>query len=153
MASKLPSLCHPEKIRKTADGRCDTCYRRDRYSESLEVRERVSDANKRWAEKRTDAYYAKNRRERRRRRARLAGAVSDAYSLTQIAERDGWRCGICLQVVGKKFDSNHPRAATVDHIVPLSDGGDDVLTNLQLAHRSCNSKKMHTGPGQLRLVG
>ena len=90
---------------------------------------------------------------KRRRRALLAGVATEPYTLDEVAERDGWRCGICGERVGKKFPAGHKRSATVDHIVPLIAGGDDLKVNLQLAHHSCNSKKKHTGPGQLRLVG
>jgi 5-methylcytosine-specific restriction endonuclease McrA len=44
--------------------------------------------------------------------------------------------------------------ASMDHLVPLSKGGDHSWANVALAHRSCNSKR---GAGrlsaQLRLVG
>jgi len=34
-----------------------------------------------------------------------------------------------------------PMAATADHIVPVSEGGSNALSNLRPAHRSCNSKR------------
>ena len=30
---------------------------------------------------------------------------------------------------------------TIDHIVPVDEGGETVLSNLQPAHRGCNSSK------------
>ena len=47
-----------------------------------------------------------------------------------------------------------PEAASVDHIVPLSLGGDDTKANIQLAHFGCNCRKRNRGGGeQLRLIG
>ena len=31
--------------------------------------------------------------------------------------------------------------ATIDHIVPLSKGGSDDITNMQIAHSACNREK------------
>ena len=42
----------------------------------------------------------------------------------RILLRDAYRCCVCRAVV-------HGRAAHVDHIVPLEDGGTDADTNLQ----------------------
>ena len=44
-------------------------------------------------------------------------------------------CAIC----GKPFTESNPY--TIDHIFPLSKGGELVIENIQLAHRSCNSSK------------
>jgi len=44
------------------------------------------------------------------------------------------KCGICGLSVSKE-------EMTIDHIVPLSRGGPHVLSNLQPAHSSCNTKK------------
>lgn len=37
-----------------------------------------------------------------------------------------------------------PLCASIDHIVPLSQGGTNDLTNLQLAHLRCNLRKRAT---------
>ena len=51
-------------------------------------------------------------------------------------------CGICGKPVDKTLKSPHPMSATVDHIIPLDKGGHPSdLSNLQLAHRSCNRQK------------
>ena len=51
-------------------------------------------------------------------------------------------CGICGRPVdfNKKFPD--PWSATLDHIIPVSKGGDPAaLENLQLAHLQCNRQK------------
>jgi len=48
----------------------------------------------------------------------------------------------------------HPKAPTIDHIVPLAQGGDDTRDNVQLAHFECNWRKRDAGESeQLRLIG
>lgn len=56
--------------------------------------------------------------------------MRDALKIA-ISERDGYGCRNC----GTKDDM------TIDHIIPLIKGGKNVLSNLQLLCRSCNSKK------------
>jgi 5-methylcytosine-specific restriction endonuclease McrA len=48
----------------------------------------------------------------------------------------------------------HPKAVSIDHIVPLSLGGHNTKANVQLAHLGCNISKGNRGGGeQLRLIG
>lgn len=47
----------------------------------------------------------------------------------------------------------HPKAPTIDHILPISKGGQDVHANIQLAHFECNWRKGDGGSQQLMLVG
>ena len=49
---------------------------------------------------------------------------------------------------GKNMDG-----ATVDHLVPLVQGGEHVWENVALAHRRCNLSRGDRGLAQLRLVG
>lgn len=73
-----------------------------------------------------------------------------------IYERDRWICQLCRKRVPKAAVVPDPKAPTLDHVVPLSCGGEHVVENLQLAHYGCNSRKkagvMPNGE-QLRLVG
>lgn len=92
----------------------------------------------------------------RRRRARLRGATVERFASEEIFQRDGWRCQICKKRVLKKKQQPHPRAPTIDHIVPLSEGGAHERKNVQCACFLCNSTKgCRTLPGgeQLRLFG
>lgn len=53
-----------------------------------------------------------------------------------LAERDGKFCGVCrIAIVSLESD------ITIDHINPLSKGGDTSYKNLQLAHDKCNRLK------------
>ena len=79
-----------------------------------------------------------------RRAARLRGANTlSTIDPKQIYKRDGWTCQICGSRVIKRRKASHlhPLAATIDHIVPVSLGGAHVESNLQTAHRICNSLK------------
>lgn len=87
------------------------------------------------------------------RRVRLRGGRVESFTAEEIFERDGWRCGICQQRVGRTLEHPHPRSASLDHIIPIAAGGDHVRENVQCAHLGCNSRKCHLGPGQLLLVG
>lgn len=51
-----------------------------------------------------------------------------------IWDRDKGICQLCRTAVD-------PKDYSIDHIVPLAAGGRDDLSNLQLAHRVCNSEK------------
>jgi len=52
-------------------------------------------------------------------------------------QRSGGLCGICREPVDLEVKAG-PYQPTIDHIRP--DGNDD-RSNLQLAHRGCNSRK------------
>jgi 5-methylcytosine-specific restriction endonuclease McrA len=103
---------------------------------------------------REEARLERGRRKNHKRRAKLAGVESDLYTLAEISERDAGRCGICRRLVGTTHDWPHPKSPSIDHIIPLSEGGDDSRANVQLAHLGCNVKKGARAVGeQLRLVG
>ncbi|MFC8277198.1 HNH endonuclease [Streptomyces sp. NPDC057271] len=89
----------------------------------------------------------------RRRRAAKRGGVSEPYTLAEIAERDGRRCKLCGGRVAMTQKVPHPKAPTIDHVVPVSEGGDDTRANVQLAHFVCNSAKGARGSQQLALIG
>lgn len=88
----------------------------------------------------------------RRRAQKKTGRVGDAVSLEEIRKRDENRCGLCGgRVNGKPWP--HPLSASLDHIVPLSEGGAHAAANVQLAHLRCNLRKGVRGCGtQLRLI-
>lgn len=94
---------------------------------------------------------AADRNRRKNRKRRLLGR-SGSYSMTEVAERDGYRCHLCRKPVDMTLSGNDKRGPTIDHLIPLCAGGDDVLENVALAHRSCNCARGSRGIVQLRLA-
>jgi 5-methylcytosine-specific restriction endonuclease McrA len=82
----------------------------------------------------------------RRRRALKRGGASEPYSTAEIAVRDDFLCGLCGESVPMTVKVPEPLAPTIDHIVPVSKGGDDTRSNVQLAHFLCNSIKGNREP-------
>ena len=81
------------------------------------------------------------------RRARERGApVVERIYRARVWERDGGRCHIC----GRKAD---PRSWHLDHIIPLSRGGEHSYRNVAVSHPTCNLRRGTSGPAQLRLAG
>lgn len=65
-----------------------------------------------------------------------------------IAERDGWICHICHTKVTRETWS-------LDHLIPISKGGQHTPENVALAHMVCNARRGVGNyiPAQLRLFG
>lgn len=75
-------------------------------------------------------------------RAREAGAlVVQVFGREQVFDRDGWTCQCCGLVVSLDTDALDPRSATVDHVIPISIGGEHSLANAQCLCLRCNSIK------------
>lgn len=74
-----------------------------------------------------------------------------------LRERDGDCCQLCRGGILFHLPSG-PRGddlgASVDHVVPRSEGGSDDMANLRLAHWGCNRKRSNRGGNeQLLLFG
>jgi 5-methylcytosine-specific restriction endonuclease McrA len=58
-----------------------------------------------------------------------------------LRRRDGDDCAICRMPIDFTLKVPHPKAVTVDHLVPRSLGGRTTLPNLRLAHNRCNNDR------------
>ncbi len=88
------------------------------------------------------------------RRARLNGVGYEAFDPVEIYERDRWMCQICHKRISRRLRSPHPMSVSIDHIVPVSQGGDHVRANVRAAHMGCNAGRCNRGGNeQLMLVG
>lgn len=79
------------------------------------------------------------------RRARERNAFVETVDRTRIYERDRGKCGICGKAVKRE-------EASVDHIVPLSKGGEHSYANTRLSHIRCNLVRGNRGAAQLRMM-
>ena len=76
------------------------------------------------------------------RRARVLGALVDRVDPFAVFERDGWSCRICgVDTPRSKRGTYEPDAPELDHIKPLSKGGEHSYANTQCACRRCNGMK------------
>lgn len=88
------------------------------------------------------------------RRALTRDPAAEPIDREEIGVRDGWKCGLCHTRVHNSLPYPHPKSPSLDHILPLSEGGKHVRTNVQIAHLKCNVAKGARGGGeQLLLIG
>lgn len=128
-----------------------TRHSQDEVAEYTRERRRESDRQRIKSGRGRELDRAKNHR---RRAARLSASVVEDIKPIEVFKRDGYRCHIC----GRKTDPSkrypHPMSPSLDHIVPLSVGGDHSRANVATACLSCNLSKGNRAVGeQLRLIG
>jgi 5-methylcytosine-specific restriction endonuclease McrA len=91
---------------------------------------------------------------RGRRWVASTGAAYERVNWQEVLRRDKYRCHICDKPIKRDAKAPDPLAASVDHLIPLREGGDHTYANVAAAHWGCNAAKGHRGGGeQLALVG
>lgn len=109
-------------------------YARQRYRSNPEVREKLAEYKRRNADKYV-AYQSV-------RRAREKAQNVEAVDLRTLVRRKGFFCGICGRIAFPQIENRyHPLRMQIDHIIPLSAGGENSYANCQPAHQSCNMQK------------
>jgi 5-methylcytosine-specific restriction endonuclease McrA len=76
-----------------------------------------------------------------RTRARRHGGEYQPVDRVAVFDRDGWICGLCGEPVDKSLEWPDAMSVSLDHVVPLSRGGDHSYANVQCAHLGCNQRK------------
>lgn len=76
-----------------------------------------------------------------RRRRIKANGEQDQISLPELHRRDGGVCYLCGLLVSLDLPHLHPHSGTIEHVVPVVNGGTDTWDNVRLAHRRCNNIK------------
>lgn len=65
-----------------------------------------------------------------------------------VFKRDKWICYLCKARCEKVYDPLNPLSATLDHVWPVSRGGDHDWHNVRTACAGCNAKKGNRVQGQ-----
>lgn len=84
----------------------------------------------------------------RKLRMRTGQDGKPGYLRAEICTRDKWRCGICGDRVDPKLEHPDPLCASLDHVVPVCEGGLSEPANLRLVHLVCNLRRRHLGGGE-----
>lgn len=74
------------------------------------------------------------------------------YPLGLLVKQKGDNCGLCGLRVDTSLPHTDPLSAAIDHIVPFSLGGSHDVENLQITHRTCNSRKHNKEDFHLNLL-
>lgn len=133
-----------ETVQRNAHGmrrrRCDACTKRRAVAL--------------WAAANPEKRRAIERKAASTRRARKAGAGCEQFDEREVFYRDRWVCGICRKRISKRMKYPHPRSVSLDHTVPISQGGPHSRANTRPAHLECNVRRQNKGGNeQLLLVG
>lgn len=87
------------------------------------------------------AYSLKKRNDKAVRAARLRAAQAERFDPRDVYERDGWICGICSVPVDRRLRHPDPMSASLDHVTPVSHGGDHTRANTRCSHLVCNTRR------------
>jgi 5-methylcytosine-specific restriction endonuclease McrA len=83
----------------------------------------------------------KDRAKVRRRRALIRENFVESVNRMVVFERDGWICHWCGKPVDPALSGRASMGPTIDHLVPLTEGGEHSYANVALAHHCCNSQR------------
>ena len=75
------------------------------------------------------------------RRARMKAAFVAPVSPLAIYKRDGWQCWLCLSAIDPHADPQGDHGPSLDHIIPLANGGTHEPANVRACHRGCNARR------------
>lgn len=73
-------------------------------------------------------------------RRRTVERVGDFITIHELGERDGWSCHLCPDPVVLR-SGGLAMSPSIDHLVPISRGGEHTWANVKLAHKICNSRR------------
>lgn len=127
------------KARYLANREDEIKKRRQNYAENAE---KYRQASRDWRKNNKELYDAQWRKAR----ANRAAVRTEKYTVSDVLKKWGNNCHLC----GEPIDLQAPRwtgaegwqrGLHLDHVIRISDGGDDSLQNVKPAHGECNIRK------------
>jgi len=140
----VKTLIRPRKIKKTKRQIRNIDKIRSRINQRIRFKEnpdKVRVMKMAWEKAHPEYTKRHNKECKIRHIMRKRNAFISNVNSKEIFMRDGWKCQICGGMVLKRAVVPHPMAPTIDHIIPLAEGGTHEPKNVQCAHFICNSKK------------
>lgn len=108
--------------------------------------ERDAATHRRWAAANPEAQREHWRKTKQTRRAARRGNLTEYVDPLVLLEMDDGVCGIC----GGDVD---PFEFHMDHVIPVSRGGDHSYANMQVSHPRCNKRKRDIMPWDYQTDG
>lgn len=143
-------LEHPEIRRKATkkflNSEKGIAYKKKWWNENIEkAREYVRQYQK------TEKGRASDFRQKMKRRSYKYKVSFSSIDRKYLLQRDNWICQSCGCKVHDKHTGNWntPDKAHIDHIIPISKGGNSEYSNLQVLCRTCNLSKQDKVEEQL----
>lgn len=124
-------LTKPKSVSRWVSDACKECtnaYNRAYYQKN---KARIKAATAKWAADNPERMKVIRARNRIKRRVKVC---DKSITVFKIRERDDNICQLCNK-------SCTPETESIDHIIPVTRGGQHVWDNVQLAHRTCNAQK------------
>ncbi len=79
-------------------------------------------------------------------RGQLEAGAAEHIVSRRVFIRDRWLCWLCGGALARSEKVPHPKAPTIDHVIPLSKQGPHTYENVRAAHFICNSLRGANDP-------
>jgi 5-methylcytosine-specific restriction endonuclease McrA len=148
MTLKVCSKCKEHKYyaefnkdKQKSDGYTSVC-RSCKKEDYQEKKEKYAERNKKYRQ--TDNWKESMYKARTKQRSNKHNVIFIPQSRKEILDRDNRTCQICkCRVHDKNYNNGYK--AHIDHIIPLTNGGSNELSNLQVLCQRCNVTKGNRG--------
>ncbi|HEY5864783.1 MAG TPA: HNH endonuclease [Candidatus Tectomicrobia bacterium] len=104
--------------------------------------EKQKQANQAWRKEHPEEVREQSHRASVKRRALLMHCpLIEDFSRKDVFIRDKWICQLCYKPVKKTLRFPHPKSPSLDHVIPVMQGGNHSYQNCVLTHLGCNAAK------------